>query len=138
LWIAIKIFFIFFYKEGYVFQKLIEFTIVAGYTSIFLKNSFIGYVYFGFQISKHGGYALKICISKFQFYYLIKRSYNSSLAFQNTSNMNKFKQNQNLWGESKHNFKELCPSAAQAPCPTHTKHNPSLVHKINHRQPPIL
>ncbi len=38
----------------------------------FLKNSFIDYVYTSFQISKHARYALKICISEFQFYYLIK------------------------------------------------------------------
>jgi hypothetical protein len=47
---------------------------------IFL-NSFTGYVYAGFQISKHGKYALKICISKKLLYYLIKRTYNSNLAF---------------------------------------------------------
>ncbi len=47
----------------------------------FLKNSFISYVYVDFQISKHGKYALKLCMSKFQFYYLIKRTYNSSLTF---------------------------------------------------------
>jgi hypothetical protein len=47
----------------------------------FLKNSFIDYVYTSFQISKHARYALKICISEFQFYYLIKITYNSSLTF---------------------------------------------------------
>jgi hypothetical protein len=55
----------------------------------FLKNSFTGYEYIGFQFSKHDEYAQRICISNFQIY-CFKKNY-KNLASHNKINMTKSK-----------------------------------------------
>jgi hypothetical protein len=71
MWITINIFSFSFTKKDMHSQKNSIY-----YSSrlhiYFFKNSFIGYVYIGFQISKHARYALKMCIPEFQLYYLRK------------------------------------------------------------------
>ncbi len=44
-----KYFFIFFYEEGYVFQKKIQFSIVASYTFIFSKIHLLVMYMLGFK-----------------------------------------------------------------------------------------
>jgi hypothetical protein len=59
-------------KKGYVFFKKNFFFYSSQLHIYFLKDFFASYVYAGFQFSKHGRYAQKICISNFQVYCLIK------------------------------------------------------------------
>jgi hypothetical protein len=59
---------------------------------------------------------------------LNKKTHNNSLAFQNKSNLNKFKQNQsNLWG----NRTQVLKNSAQF-------QHPSQPHNIKHHQPSIF
>ncbi len=119
-------------------QKKIQFTTIASNIFIFL-NFFLSIMYiWQFLIFKTLEYAQKICISNFQFYCLIEKTYNNSLTFQNKSNMNKFML---VCGGIEPKFQSTFCNCSTSSLPhPHPTQNTNLAqpHKINHHQLLIL
>jgi hypothetical protein len=74
LWIIIKIFFTFFYKEGCIFQKIIQFTRIVGYTFIFLKIHLPAMYMLVFKFQNMEDMHQRCAYQNLKFYYLIKKN----------------------------------------------------------------